>query len=339
MFSKFLPDQPKTVQTTEQVSIASTQNSTETPLIVEAALPGSIFMYISAALLLVMVGGGVYAKLNIYDKLQKELKLEKYKAQDVQKRLKLALKTIQKMEANPDLIHSREFNLDYLRLRMDEEVFHYAIVNQIKIRVKQLISVALRPNTAQHQVGIAATSGRQVDETFDVTYETENQGKRVKRVLFRIQIKLTKLPTQSTSSTITQIIDCIEKFLSPNADHDSWQPTIQGRVVLMDWDQKAKPTPLLVLEQSGDGANVSFRVNPNKRGNMPDNDLGGQMAAPPRKSRSRASAKGKAAAKGKTARSRSSSSSQSASARRSSSAKRASSPKDKSRSSSPPRKR
>lgn len=222
-------------------------------------------MITTILLFLALVGGAAYTKIKIYDKLTKELKFERYKAQDLQKRMKLSLKTIHKMETNPDLIHSREFNLDYLRLRMDEEVFHYAIVNQIKIRVKQLISVALRPNTTTHQVGIANTSGRQVDETFDVTYETETRGKRTKRVLFRTQIKLTKLPTQSTSTTINQIIQCIETFLSPNEDHDNWQPTIQGRVVIMDWDQKAKPTPLLVLAQSGDGVNVSFRTNPNKR--------------------------------------------------------------------------
>ncbi|MGK7926994.1 MAG: hypothetical protein AB4290_17420 [Spirulina sp.] len=254
MFSQFLPAQPILAQTAESPPANPPQSSGSL---------GQIGLVASGVLFLALVGVVVYGKLKIYDKFQKDLKFEKYKSQDLQKRLKLALKTIQKMETNPDLIHSREFNLDYLRLRMDEEVFHYAIVNQIKIRVKQLISVALRPNTAHQQVGIAAT-GRQVDETFDVTYETETRGKRVKRILFRIQVKMTKLPTQSTSSTINQIIDCIEKFLSPDADHENWQPAIQGRVVLMEWDQKAKPTPLLVLEQSGDGGNVSFRTNPNR---------------------------------------------------------------------------
>jgi hypothetical protein len=227
------------------------------------SLFGSVGLYSTGVMFLALAGVLVYGKF-LVDNHQKALKFEQYKAQDLQKRLKLALKTIDKMEKNPDLIHSREFNLDYLRLRMDEEVFHYAIVNQIKIRVKQIISVALRPNTAQHQVGIA-TTGRQVDEMFDVTYETETGGKRTTGVLFRVQIKLMKIPTQSTSSTIAQIIDCIEKFLSPSEDHENWQPTIQGRVVLISWDQKAKPTPLLVLEQSGEGVNVSFRTNPNKR--------------------------------------------------------------------------
>jgi hypothetical protein len=229
-----------------------------------ASSTGTVWMFTSIGLFVALAGVVVYGKL-LLGKKDKAVKFEQYKAHDLQKRLKLALKTIQKMEMNPDLIHSREFNLDYLRLRMDEEVFHYAIINQIKIRVKQLISVALRPSTAVSQVGIANAAGRQIDETFDVTYETETRGKRVKRVLFRVQIKLMKLPTQSTSSTISQIIDCIEKFLSPTEDHDNWQPTIQGRVAVMDWDQKAKPTPLLVLEQSGEGVNVSFRTNPTKR--------------------------------------------------------------------------
>ncbi|HBB31271.1 MAG TPA: hypothetical protein DDZ80_21040 [Cyanobacteria bacterium UBA8803] len=213
----------------------------------------------SMGLLLLLVGLAVYGKLQL-DAMGKKLRFEQFKTKDLQKKLKLALNTIHKMESNPDLVHSREFNLDYLRLRMEEEVFHFAIINQIKIKVKQLISVALRPTQAsQTAVGIASTAGRQVDETFDVKYETESGGKRKMRVLFRIQVKLMKLPTQATSATISQIIDCIENFLSP--EDESWQPTIQGRIVSIHWDQKAKPTPLLVLQQSSEGVNVTLRTN------------------------------------------------------------------------------
>lgn len=176
--------------------------------------------------------------------------------------MKLALETIRKMETNPDLVHSREFNLDYLRMRMSEEVFHFALVNQIKIKVKDKISLSLRPSQAnQGSVGISSSTGRQVDETFDVEYETGVAPNIVKRVLFRAQIRLVKLPTQATSSTITQIINCIETYLSPREDDDTWQPTIQGRIVYIHWDQKAKPTPLLVLEQSNEGVNVTFRTS------------------------------------------------------------------------------
>ena len=145
-------------------------------------------------------------------------------------------------------------------MRMDEEVFHYVVVNQIKMKVTQLIGAALRPNTDTVQAGVV-TGGRQIDESFDVTYEVETQdGKWNKGVLFRIQIQLTKLPTQSSAATVSQIIECIETFLAPNASHENWQPAIQGHVVAMNWDQKAKPTPLLVLEQLEEG--VKNRTKP-----------------------------------------------------------------------------
>lgn len=217
--------------------------------------PG-LWMYTSGGLFLLLVALGVFFKLK-QNEYTKKLRFEDLKYKELQKKLKLALETIGKMEKNPDLIHSREFNLDYLRLRMAEEVFHFSIVNQIKIRVKERISIALRPTQANEgTLGIAST-GRQVDEVFDVEYEDAHG---TKRVLFRIQIKLTKLPTQTTSATVGQIIDCLETYLSPSDEHDTWQPTIQGRIAQIHWDQKAKPTPLLVLEQTNEGTNVTFRT-------------------------------------------------------------------------------
>lgn len=231
-------------------------------------LLGQVFLGTTAVLVIAL--GATYFKFQqALKKQEKVLRLEKYKVQDLQTKLKLALKTIQKMEKNPDLVHSRDFNLDYLRMRMDEEVFHYAVLNQLKVRIKQVVAAALRPDTASEASVGVATSGRQIDETFDVTYDTQNQsGKRTKGVLFRINIKLTKLPTQSTTTTISQLIDCVEKFLNPSEDLQRWQPTVQGRVMMMHWDQKAKPTPLLVLEQTLEGGNVSFRTDPNRRANI-----------------------------------------------------------------------
>jgi len=202
---------------------------------------------------------GIFSKLKV-DELNKRLRFEGLKNKQIQGKLKLAAETISKMEKNPDLIHSREFNLDYLRMRMAEEVFHYSILNQIKIRVKEKISVALRPHQANEgTLGIAST-GRQVDEMFDVQYDPEGEKKGTKRVLFRVEIRLTKLPTQPTSATISQIINCLETYLSPSEENATWQPTIQGRIAQIHWDQKAKPTPLLVLEQTAEGTNVTFRT-------------------------------------------------------------------------------
>jgi hypothetical protein len=220
---------------------------------------GHLWLITSGMLLIALAGGAVYTKLKI-KQLAKEKRFEEYKNRELQNKLKLALSTISKMEKNPDLIHSREFNLDYLRMRMDEERFHFAIVNQIKIKVKEKITVALRPSQAdQGLLGIASTA-RQVDEIFDVEYDPSENQRGVKRVLFRIQVKLAKIPTQPTSVTINQIIDCMKTYMSKDADLETWQPTIQGRIAYMHWDQKAKPTPLLVLEQSTEGVNVTFRT-------------------------------------------------------------------------------
>ena len=239
------PAKPKPI-TTEPAKVSDTGTN-------------QLWMMTSGGLLLLLVILGVMSKIAT-DKLAKQVKFETLKNRELQKKLKFAVGTIGKMEKNPDLIHSREFNLDYLRMRMDEEVFHFAILNQIKIKVKDKISIALRPGQGnQGEIGIPS-SGRQIDEIFDVEYEPGDLPKGTKRVLFRIEIKIFKLPTQPTSVTIGQIIDCMETFLNPTSEHESWQPTIQGRIANMRWDQKAKPTPMLVLEQTQEGSNVTFKT-------------------------------------------------------------------------------
>ena len=226
-----------------------------------AQIPPLLYLAGEGVVILALVAVVVYGKI-LLDQTHKKLKFEQFRTRELEKKFKLALETIRKMETNPDLVNSRDFNLDYLRMRMSEEVFHFAVVNQIKVQIKDKITQVLRPSQAQQgQVGIATNTSRQIDEIFDVEYETGTLPNTAKRVLFRIQVKLMKLPTQPTSNTISQLIECIETYLSPLDDEDNWQPSIQGRVVFMHWDQKAKPTPLLVLEQSNEGVNVTFRTN------------------------------------------------------------------------------
>ena len=211
--------------------------------------------------LLISLGGLIAYSNWRHKKMLKAIKYEQYKIDNLEKRLNTALATIRQWEENPDLIHSRDCNLDYIRMRMQEKIFRNVLVNQAKVKAKQFISTALRINLSQNTSGgIASKSGFKINETFDITYETDIQGKRDRRVLFRIQVKLTKLPTQSTSSTVNQIVECVETFLSPAEARENWQPTIQGHIVSMSWNQKAKPTPLLLLEQHNSGVNVSFRT-------------------------------------------------------------------------------
>jgi hypothetical protein len=230
-------------------------DSFPTQFVLKSILPVS-----TLGLFATIIGLVIYGRWK-YDRLSKILQQEKYKIENLEQRLSAALATIRKWEANPDLIHSRDCNLDYIRMRMEESQFRNTLVNQAKVKVKQFVSTAMRINLSKNAGdGIASRHGFQIDETFDITYERDIQGKRTRRVLFRIQIKLMKLPTQSTSSTIEQIVDCVETFLSPADKHLNWQPSIQGHIVSMSWNQQAKPTPLLLLEQHGGGVNVSFRT-------------------------------------------------------------------------------
>ena len=223
-------------------------------------------------LVIVVIGMIAYGRWK-YKKLVKAIQYEQIKVAGFEKRLNVALTTIRQWEENPDLINSRDCNLDYIRMRMQEPVFRNVLVNQAKVKVKQFVSTAMRINLSQGAGGgIASKSGFNIDETFDVTYDRDIEGKSIRRVLFRIQVKLTKLPTQSTSTTIDQIVECVEMFLSPTERRSEWQsttqefdrrknwlPSIQGHIVTMSWNQKAKPTPLLLLEQQDNGVNVSFR--------------------------------------------------------------------------------
>ena len=224
----------------------------------------NLWMLSSGGLLALLIGLGTFSALQTR-KLQKQLKFESYKNTELQKRIKLALSTITTMERNPDLVHSRDFNLDYLRMRMEEKQFNFAIVNQLKIKVKQRISEALRPSQASTgTVGIASVP-RAINQIFDIEYVAPNDDKKRKRVLFRIQIQLTKVPAQATSTTVEEIVKCIENFLNPAEGEGFWQPTLQGRIANMKWDQKAKPTPLLLLQQTNEGVNVTFRTKTDKR--------------------------------------------------------------------------
>jgi hypothetical protein len=234
-----------------------------------------MWMYGSGLLGLAILVLGITSYLQ-NRRLEQQLKAERQKVNELQQQVKVRGEKIVKMEKNPDLVNSRDFNLDYLRMRMAEEVFHYEIVNQVKNKVRDKISIALRPKqVSEGQLGIPSTSGRQIDEVFDVEYKTDQLG--TKRTLFRIGIKLVKLPTQPTSATIGQLVDCIETFLSPGQKSISWQPTIQGRLANLHWDQKAKPTPLLLIEQTQEGTNVTFRT---QRASWPKTE---ETPVPPKK--------------------------------------------------------
>lgn len=242
--------------------VATTLQPAQTPVISNAAGLRTNYLWMGSCgiLLAALIALSMTSNKKL-KALQKEKRFEEFKNRELKKKLNLSLQTITKMERNPDLIYSREFNLDYLRMRMEEEQFHFAIVNQMKIKVKDKVSVALRSSQSSPGVVGVASTGRKIDEIFDVEHKLSERTGSKQGVLFRIQFKLTKLPNQATTVIVQQIVECLEAYMSPTTDHDTWQPTIQSRIATIRWDQKAKPTPLLVLEQSNEGVNVTFRTN------------------------------------------------------------------------------
>jgi len=199
--------------------------------------------------------------VNIYQfwqlrQARQQLKVERLKNHDIAKKFKLALHTIDEHEHNPDLIHSREFNLDYLSMRMEEPHFCEVILAQIKVNLRQKVTPALMPTDED------GGQVRKVDVTFDVSFQPEHHDDSQIRTLFRIHVKLAKIPTHGSQSILKDLATGLENFVSASDENRNWQPTIQGKLAVISWDQTAKPTPLLVIEQTNEGSNVLLR---NKR--------------------------------------------------------------------------
>jgi len=206
-------------------------------------------------LLLSAIGATAYQSWQLRQ-ARHQLKIEKLKNHDIAKKFKFALHTIDEHEHNPDLIHSREFNLDYLSMRMEEPNFCEIILAQIKVNLRQKIAPALMPTEED--------SGhvRKVDVVFDVSFQPEHHDDSQIRTLFRIHVKLAKIPTHGSQSIVKDLATGLENFVSASDENRNWQPTIQGKLAVISWDQTAKPTPLLVIEQTNEGSNVLLR---NKR--------------------------------------------------------------------------
>lgn len=214
---------------------------------------------VGVSFLIVLLGGAIGAMAYHYWQLRKtrnQLRIEKVKTNELTKKLKLALHTIDEHERNPDLIHSREFNLDYLSMRMEEPYFCEIILAQIKVNLRQKVAPALMP-TEQDRGNV-----RKIDVVFDVSYQPEHHDDSQIRVLFRIHVKLAKIPAHGSQSILKDLATGLENFVVASEENRNWQPTIQGRLAVISWDQTAKPTPLLVIEQTNEGANVLMR---NKR--------------------------------------------------------------------------
>jgi hypothetical protein len=112
--------------------LAQTTENPQTHPVAPQEVSGEQFWMLSSfGLLFILIVVALYSKWQL-NKLTKAVNFEEFKNKDLKKKLKLALVTIRRMETNPDLVHARGFNLDYLRMRMDEEVFHTSLLTRLK---------------------------------------------------------------------------------------------------------------------------------------------------------------------------------------------------------------
>lgn len=165
------------------------------------------------------------------------------KADQLSQELNMTLKALHALENSPDLADANCLCLDYIRMRMDEEVFHYTITNQIKQKITDTINSAIRST-------FPGKDELQVDKCFEVYHSLEVSAQQWREaVLFRLHIKLAQLPTQASSHTINQLLEAVEIFLAYNPQHPTWQSAIQDIELAIAWDQASKPIPVLVLQQ------------------------------------------------------------------------------------------
>ncbi len=202
---------------------------------------------------------GAFCKCKL-TRLQALLELQAKTNQSLNEQLTQAIALTNNREQEKDLIDARNFNLDYTRMRMDEEVFHYVVMNQIKTKITEMINKAVKPQTDIQEENLENPQG--INKLFEVYYDVEApEGKWKKGVLFRIQIRLAKLPTQSTAKIINELVENIEGFLTRTNQQSLWESTIHDTDISLIWDESAKPVPLIILEQSPQNNIISLSQN------------------------------------------------------------------------------
>ncbi|MGL5033389.1 MAG: hypothetical protein ACRC6M_06260 [Microcystaceae cyanobacterium] len=219
-----------------------------TPVITTAN--SSLWIVGAVGLSFILIVLGVVTKIKFNQKQQAIANLQQSNDQ-LQEELSTVNEKLEASTQNPDLHFAHSILLDYIRMRMDEEVFHYLVINQIRTGVTDLIGASLRRTVEIPEESRSSTSSNlQIDHALDITYEIEiADGKWSSGVLFRLDLKLRELPIQSSSNTVNQMLECIEVFLSHSIQQPRWTSDLQGRLITLAWDEKTKPIPLLCLEQ------------------------------------------------------------------------------------------
>lgn len=172
----------------------------------------------------------------------KQLQQEKIKQTE---NLDQALLTLQDHLNSPDLQGSKILALDYLRMRLDEEVFRYQIIHQVQEQLTNLISQLVKSTLPE------PSPSKQIvlDRLIEIEYDLEGlEGKWYRCTVLRIHLQLRKLPLQSSSNTIKQMVEAITVFLNHPQGQSEWKTPLQEQCLALRWESSNQPLPLLNLQ-------------------------------------------------------------------------------------------
>ncbi|MGA1623494.1 MAG: hypothetical protein ACO36E_12325 [Synechocystis sp.] len=140
---------------------------------------------------------------------------------------------------------SKILALDYLRMRLDEEVFHYQIIHQVEEKLTELVGSLVKSPLPEG----GTTKQILLDRLIEIEYDLEGlEGKWYRCTVLQIHVQLRTLPIQSSSNTIKQMLEAVTLFIThPQGKAESKMP-LQEQWLKLRWESSNQPLPLLNLQ-------------------------------------------------------------------------------------------
>jgi hypothetical protein len=174
----------------------------------------------------------------------KQLQGEKIKQTDT---LNQALQTLNEYRQSSDLKGAKILALDYLRMRLDEEVFRYQVIHQLEEHFTALVSQVVKSTLPETPTVKQILLDRRIDVKCDLEGLEE---KWYNCTVLRIHVQLRKLPLQSSSNTVKQMVEAVTFFLNHPQGQSEWKTPLQDQWLGLRWESSNDPLPLLNLQNS-----------------------------------------------------------------------------------------
>jgi len=175
---------------------------------------------------------------------QKIKQLQREKQQQADSLTQASL-TLQEHLNGPELNGAKILALDYLRMRLDEEIFRYQIIHQVQEQLTNLVTQLVKSTLPE----TPTTKQVLLDRLIEIEYDLEGlEGKWYRCTVLQIHVQLRKLPLQSSSSTVRQMVEAITLFMGHPQGQSEWKTPLQEQWLGLRWESSNHPLPLLNLQ-------------------------------------------------------------------------------------------